>query len=221
MIRILKISGLIIIYSFFITCKKSDPPLPILNTGEVFKTVKIGTQTWMAENLCATKYNDGTMIPLVTDDAAWSNLATPGFCWYNNDSTRYKNIFGAVYNWYTVNTGKLCPKGWHMPIDEEWSTLTTYLGGESIAGAKLKQAGTQYWYPNPGVTNETGFTALPAGWRYFDGEYGQGLSSFWWSSTESSATQAWARGMYNDWKSVGRVARDKRNGSSVRCIKDF
>lgn len=222
MIRILKISGLIIILAFVITCKKSDPPIPILTTREAYKTVTIGTQTWMAENLRTAKYNDGTKIPLVTDNTAWLNLATPGFCWYNNDSTTFKNLDGALYNWYTVNTGKLCPVGWHVPTDAEWSTLTTYLGGESIAGAKLKEAGTSYWSsPHPGVTNETGFTALLAGWRYFDGDYVRAFNSFWWSSTESSATEAWERGMYAGWKSVGRVKGDKRNGISVRCVRDF
>ena len=102
--------------------------------GNVYHTVTIGTQVWMVENLKTTKYNDGTAIPLVTDNTAWGALTTPGYCWYNNDSATYKNTYGALYNWYAVNTGKLAPTGWHVPTDSEWTVLTTYLGGQSVAG---------------------------------------------------------------------------------------
>ena len=100
--------------------------------GNVYHTVTIGTQVWMVENLKTTRYNDGTAIPLVTDGTAWAALTTPGYCWYNNDSATYKNTYGALYNWYAVNTGKLAPTGWHVPTDSEWTVLTTYLGGESL-----------------------------------------------------------------------------------------
>lgn len=156
--------------------------------GNVYNTVTIGTQVWMAENLRTTKYKDNTAIPLVTDNTAWTNLSTPGYCWYNNDAATNKSTYGALYNWYTVNTGKLCPTGWHVPTDAEWSTLTTCLGGVGVAGGKLKEAGTSHWMsPNVGATNETGFTALPSGYRYAGGtfEY-NGLGGWWWSSTESS-----------------------------------
>ena len=116
-------------------------------------------------NLKTTKYNDGTSIPNVTNDTSWSNLTTGAYCWYNNDVS-YKNPYGALYNWYAVNTGKLAPKGWHVPSDAEWTTLITYLGGESIAGGKLKEAGTTHWLsPNTEATNSTGFSALPGGRR--------------------------------------------------------
>ena len=105
--------------------------------GNKYRTVQIGTQTWMAENLRSTKLNDGTDIPFVPDVTLWSSLTTPGYCWFNNDSVGY----GALYNWYTANTGKLCPEGWHVPGDEEWTILTDYLGGKSVAGGKLKEAG--------------------------------------------------------------------------------
>jgi len=121
------------------SCKKKDNNNPTPSTvtdidGNVYHIVAIGTQVWMAENLKTTKYNDGTFIPLVTDSTAWGNLSTPGYCWYNNDAATYKNTYGALYNWFTVNTGKLSPKGWHIPSDTEWETLITYLGGESLAG---------------------------------------------------------------------------------------
>jgi len=105
--------------------------------GNYYTTVTIGTQVWMVENLKTTKYNDGTGIPLVTDNTVWCNLSTPGYCWYNNDETTYKNPYGALYNWHTVHTGKLCPSGWHVPTDSEWITLTSYFGGMNTAD-KLK-----------------------------------------------------------------------------------
>jgi uncharacterized protein (TIGR02145 family) len=124
----------------------------------------------MKQDLKTTRLNDGTVIPMVTDRAAWTALTTPGYCLYNNtnnaDSIR---TFGALYNWYAVNTGKLAPKGWHVPSNAEWTTLTTYLGGDSVAGGKLKEAGLANWItPNVGATNETGFSALPGGLRYHD-----------------------------------------------------
>ena len=190
-----------------------------------YPVVKIGTQTWMAQNLKTTKYNDGTPIPLVTDAGTWVDLSTPAYCWYNNDSATYSNTYGSLYNWHTVNTGKLCPTGWHVPTDAEWTTLTTYLGGESIAGGKLKETDTTHWYsPNTGANNETGFTALPGGYRSslsgtFDdvGNYGA-----WWSSTEYDteydALYAWRRYMSNDYRGVTRGFSKQQRGLSVRCL---
>ena len=145
--------------------------------GNVYPTVKIGNQVWMAENLRTTHFNDGTIIPQVTDNAEWSNLLTPGYCFYNNDSAAYSATYGAFYNWYTVETNNLCPDGWYVPSDEEWKQLEIYLGmseadadqatwrGQGIGG-KLKESGTRHWrYPNTGATNETGFFALPSGCR--------------------------------------------------------
>jgi uncharacterized protein (TIGR02145 family) len=190
--------------------------------GNLYHTVTIGTQIWIVENLKTSRYNDGTPIPLVTDSAAWSNLTTPGYCWYNNDTVN-KNTYGAIYNWFTVNTGKLAPTGWHVPTDDEWTTLTTYLGGESIAGGKLKEAGTTHWRtPNAGATNENGFTALPGGHRDINGTFSViGDDGFWWSVTEYSTTgKAWYRSMDYNYAGVLRVSNNKTNGHSVRCIKD-
>jgi uncharacterized protein (TIGR02145 family)/uncharacterized repeat protein (TIGR02059 family) len=192
------------------------------NDGNVYNTIVIGTQEWLRENLRTSKYNDGSSIPLVTDNTAWSNLITPGYCWSNNDAATYKATYGALYNWYTVNTGKLCPTGWHIPSDAEWTTLTTYLGGENVAGGKLKETGTAHWYsPNAGATNETNFTALPGGSRDFDGSfYGIGNYGDWWSSTESNTDIAWDWGMYYLDSNVYRDYYDKRDGFSVRCVRD-
>ncbi|MBA7544886.1 hypothetical protein ES705_37247 [subsurface metagenome] len=156
--------------------------------GNVYQTITIGSQEWMCENLKLTKYADGTAIPLVTNSTEWGNLTTPGYYWYNNDEPTYANTYGALYNWYTVEKGNLCPTGWHVPTDAEWTTLTDYLGGASVAGGKLKETGTAHWsYPNTGATNESGFTALPGGGRSLNGTFGYvGSSGGWWSSTGSS-----------------------------------
>ncbi len=189
--------------------------------GNVYKTVTIGKQVWMAENLKTTKLNDGTAIPLVTGDKAWEALKTPAYCWYKNDAAN-KNTYGALYNWYTVGTNKLCPKGWHVSTDAEWATLTTYLGGEIVAGGKLKETGTTHWKsPNIGATNETGFTALPSGYRIYYGPYDNiGNLGYWWSSTESATLIAYFRNMYYKVSNVLRSYLDKQNGFSVRCLRD-
>jgi len=189
--------------------------------GNVYNTVIIGTQIWMAENLKTTKYRNGTSIPNVTDATSWDNLTTPGYCWYNNDDAN-KSTYGALYNWHTVNTGKLAPTGWHVPTDTEWSTLTTFLGGESVAGGKLKETGTTHWIsPNIGATNEIGFAALPGGDHGSNGAFGyDGVYGSWWSSTEDSSSGAWTRSMRNSLSGVYRFGSSKEYGFSVRCVKD-
>ena len=191
--------------------------------GNLYHTVTIGNQVWMVENLKVTKYNDGTIIPYVTDNTTWAGLITDAYCWYNNDATTYKNTYGGFYNWYAVNTGKLAPTGWHVPSDSEWTTLTTYLGGESISGGKLKETGTIHWQsPNAGATNETGFTALPAGYRFIDGTfYNFGVVGTWWTSTEGVTNIPWNRTVYNSESGVYRTNNGyKDHGLSVRCVKD-
>lgn len=199
--------------------------------GNTYKTIQIGTQTWMAENLKTTKYNDATAIPMGVSNTTEESLTTPYYLWYDNDSSIYKISIGALYNWYTVNTGKLCPTSWHVPDNAEWNTMMTFLGGQSVAGGKLKQTGTILWQsPNTGATNESGFTALPGG--YFDGIYsfffGTGLYGFWWSTTESNDnTGAWyffiSQGSsYFSFANVtfSNGIYNKKMGYSVRCVKD-
>ena len=224
---VLMLGVLIILAS---SCKKDDvtSATKITNTdidGNVYDTIKIGTQVWMIENLKVTRYNDGTAIPLVLDNTAWdfTNLTTDGYCWYNNDAPTYKNTYGALYNWYTVNTGKLCPTGWHVPTDAEWTTLTTYLGGESVAGGKLKEAGTTHWFaPNSGTNNESGFTGLPGGTRGGAGFPSFGYEGYWWSSSEGDAGPggAWNRHLVYSGNHVYRENFYNRAGFSVRCLKD-
>ena len=189
--------------------------------GNVYKTVTIGTQTWMAENLKVTKYNDGIAIPNVTDNTAWKELTTGALCDYANTPSN-SETYGKLYNWYAVKTGKLAPKGWHVPSDAEWTELTNYLGGTSVAGGKLKETGTTHWAsPNTGATNETGFTALPGGTRYSSGAFDDiGTSGVWWSATENNATSAWDRIVYLNYSDVVRGYFNKEVGFFVRCVRD-
>ncbi len=184
--------------------------------------VEIGTQVWMAENLKTTKYNDFATIPLIENNTDWTNLTAPGFCWYNNEEATYKNTYGALYNWYVGNTAKLCPSGWHLPSDGEWTTLYNYVGGSA---GKLKETGTAHWQsPNSGATNETGFTALPGGYRYsvlYLGTFGEiGLGGDWWSADASTATTAWDYWMGYNYTNVSRENDNKTVGFSVRCLKN-
>jgi uncharacterized protein (TIGR02145 family) len=189
--------------------------------GNVYHMVTIGTQVWMVENLKTTRFSDSAAIPSVTDNNAWGALTTPGYCWFGNDSVNNFN-FGALYNWYAVNTGKLAPKGWHVPTDTEWTMLTTYLGGESVAGGKLKVAGLLYWpSPNTGATNETGFSALPGCFRNNSGVSDcLDPNGYWWSSSAYDTAGSWFRYMFYNSANVGRDYNFKKDGFSVRCLRD-
>jgi len=186
--------------------------------GNTYHTVKIGTQVWMVENLKTTRFNNGTFIPNIADSASWATLTTPSFCLYNN----YGTIYGALYNWYSVNTGKLAPKGWHVPTDAEWTTLTTYLGGDSDAGGKMKEIGTLHWRtPNIGASNNSGFTALPGGFLDPLGNFEDiGTGCSFWSSSENSNINAWIRGLNHGVNNVEKREYNKNSWISVRCIHD-
>lgn len=194
--------------------------------GNVYTTVTIGTQVWLKENLKTTKYNDGTAIPNVTDNTTWSTLTAGAYCDYSNTpaySTTYG--YGRLYNWYAVantNPKNVCPTGWHVPTDAQLTTLVTYLGGEALAGGKLKETGTAHWLtPNTGATNETGFTALPGGYRNTSGTFGLlGNTGFWWSSSEQNTNYSWYYYIYYGNGSLIRLDNEKHIGSSVRCLKD-
>ena len=199
------------------------PPITTVTDydGNVYDIITIGTQDWLKQNLKTTHYKNGAAITYPgTDNTAWQNNTTGAYAWYNNDEATYKNTYGALYNWYAVNTGNLCPTGWHVPTDAEWTTLTNYLGGESIAGGKLK-ATTLWNSPNTGATNSSGFTALPGGGRRYDGAYDDiGYSGLWWSSTESSTAYAWYRYMSYFFSNAYRYDSYKTSGFSVRCLSD-
>ena len=188
--------------------------------GNIYTSVTIGTQTWLTTNLKTTHYTDGTIIPNLTGTTDWSTDSTGAYCWYSNNEGTYKNLYGGLYNWLAAtNAHGLAPTGWKVPSLSDYQTLGTYLGGASVASGYLKETGTTHWQsPNTGATNETGFTALPGGDRDINGAYNRiGTSGKWWCSDN---TTAWYRDLeFND-AGVLRVSPNKKNGLSVRCIKD-
>jgi uncharacterized protein (TIGR02145 family) len=212
---------ILITSSFWSIATAQNNSTVIDQEGNSYKTITIGGQTWMAESLRTTKYSDGTPIPLVTDKSAWIILSTPGCCWYNNDTTS-KNTYGVLYNGYAVNTNKLCPDGWHISTDADWKTLIENLGGEKIAGGKLKEPGTIHWKePNKDATNESGFTALPGGTRYTNGLFFTIKSiGYWWTFTGSDVLNGWYRSMSSSNGAVIRNYIDSTNGFSVRCVRN-
>ena len=190
--------------------------------GNIYQIITIGTQTWMAENIKTTHFANGEFIPLITDNATWTGSITGAYCWYNNNETTYKDIYGALYNWYTVVDGRsVCPTGWKVPSDSEWTTLITFIGGANIAGGKLKEAGTSHWNGlNADGTDEFGFTALPGGFRLEDGNYDLlGDAARFWTSMEENS--AYSKGINIDRYSseILNYSYRKKYGFSIRCIK--
>ena len=190
--------------------------------GNVYGTVRIGNQVWMTENLRVTRYNDGTKIPLVSTPNDWrSNSSQPAFSWYDNDASNRKE-YGALYNWFAVETGKLCPPGWRVPAQEDWDELSAFLKQSGRDAGALRTAGTDFWdAPNDGATNSTGFSALPGGYCWWRGvSLEKGLCGYFWTSTEASDTHAWSRTIRADKNKVYRSLFYKREGFSVRAIKE-
>jgi len=222
-----------------------EPPVPkyVMDIdSNYYKVVKIGNQIWMAENLKTTRLNDGTLIPFVPDDRKWLELKTPALCWYDyvpfaGDPVGYISTYGFLYNWYAVNTGKLCPDGWHVPSADEWEELEEFLGTE-VAGLKMKETGTQHWTStSPEVTNESGFTALPGGFRNRD-KTNTGFTLFalhgedaiWWSSLPVNSESSTSFAIYApvvQGRATSNHSLLRRNdshlkicGESIRCIKN-
>jgi uncharacterized protein (TIGR02145 family) len=193
--------------------------------NERYKTVKIGTQVWMAENLKTTKYRNGDIIGTTSPATlTMSDESTPKYQWAYSGNESNVAIHGRLYTWYAVTDSRnVCPTGWHVPSEPEWMTLTANLGGVSVAGGKLKETGTAHWQPtNQFATNETGFTALPGGYRDYNGKYyGIGRSGDWWSSTEFDTSYARFRNTFWDFANLYRSPFKKPSGLSVRCVKDF
>jgi uncharacterized protein (TIGR02145 family) len=223
------------VYGEEVTCKTDSTITDV--DGNVYRVVKMGNQIWMAENLKTTKYNDGTAIPLVSDSTEWANLSTPGNCWYNNDSAAYAQTYGALYNWYTVNTGKLCPGGWHVPSDEEWKQLEMYLGmsqedadasGNALRGTNegSKLAGNAVLWEDGNLVNDpefgtSGFQAFPGGGRTGTIFYQMNFSTvFWTAAADSDSYFVYIRAIHRSDSHVGRLWAGKSSGRSVRCVKD-
>ena len=181
-------------------------------------SVKICDELWTHKNLDVDRYRNGDPIPKVTDPTAWEALTTGAYCYYNNDSATYAATYGKLYNWYAVNDPRgLAPAGWHIPSDAEWTTI-----GASVAGGEMKESGTIHWItPNTGATNSSDFTGLPGGYRNYNGLFGNvGEYGFWWSSTSQSGSGAWARQLRYDDDDLITNSQAKRNGLSVRCLRD-
>ena len=194
--------------------------------GNTYKTVYIGSQQWMAENLKVSKYSDGTTIPNIIDNTQWQNNISGAWSYYDNDAANNAK-YGKLYNGYavskTTNGNKnVCPTGWHVPTDAEWTVLIDYLGGQFVAGGKLKEVGTINWYsPNTGATNMSLFTGLPGGFRSYGGSYMyMGNYGFWWSSSEFGTDVAWNRNLFNGGGFVVSGNSSETDGLSVRCLKD-
>jgi len=192
--------------------------------GNTYRTVVIGTQTWMVGNLKTTRYRNGDSI--CTTNPATLDInpeVEPKYQWsYNGDESNV-STYGRLYTWYAVTDSRnVCPTGWHLPTDEEWTTLTTFLGGESVAGGKIKETGITHWpSSNTEATNESGFTALPSGYRDLNGEFSFIHSfGYWWSSTESTTIYAQLRFVYSSFSNVYNGGSYKQNGFSVRCLQD-
>ena len=222
-----------------------SPPIPCTGTftdidGNSFQGVEIGNQCWMDRNLTVTHYPNGEVIPYITENTAWGDLAddnsADAYCYYNNLAGDYGALYSyaaAIADDWTrdnevVINGQgaqgICPDGWHLPTDAEWTQLTIFLGGESVAGGKLKEAGLTHWVnPNSGATNASGFTALPGGFRYaIDGVFGfAGNGGYWWSATEFGSYYAWSRGLFYYNAIVQPDYASKSFGFSVRCVRDI
>ena len=190
--------------------------------GNSYKTIRIGDQVWMAENLKVTHYRNGDEIPTGLDNASWSSTTNGAYAVYDDNESN-ADTYGYLYNWFAVDDSRnIAPEGWHVPTDDEWQTLVDYLGGSSVAGGKLKEEGTTHWdSPNFGATNESGFTALPGGYRSIDGYYSSvGNYGFFWSSAEYGSGHAWTRVLLYTVSDVVRSYGSKHCGFSVRCIRD-
>jgi uncharacterized protein (TIGR02145 family) len=207
------------------SCKKDEADNPETVTdidGNVYNTVTIDSQVWMKENLKVTMLNDGTLLTLVINDNDWGSNTVPSYSWSGNDANT-KNIYGILYNCYCVMTNKLCPTGWHVPTDAEWTALTDFLGGEAVAGGKMKEKGTSHWLsPNTDATNESGFTGLPAGYRHKWQPADQvGEDAYFWSSTLREVSgENWLRSLGSTGSDCSRFDNQYENGLSIRCIKN-
>ena len=209
---------------FITSCGGSTTPTSVDEVETTAKSVAegevaIGNQVWTSKNLDVAKYRNGDSIPEVKDKSAWKKLKTGAWCYYENkaeNGTKY----GKLYNWFAVNDPRgLAPNGYHIPSDAEWTTLTDYLGGDSIAGDKMKS--TSGWQNNGNGTNSSGFNALPGGYLINDGDFDDvGAGGSWWSLSESDSDYPWSRTLFNNNSDVFRHHPPKQHGLSVRCIKD-
>jgi uncharacterized protein (TIGR02145 family) len=190
--------------------------------GNIYNTIKLGNQIWMKENLKTTRFNDSSNILKVTGNVHWSDLISPAYCYYDNGYLTYKRKYDVLYNWYAIKYNNLCPKEWHVPSEKDWKILSDFLGGDSLAGRKLKKAGIPLWSISSKSIIESGFSALPTGYRYVDGSfYDKGKNETWWSSTEICSKNTFAILVSYSSNYIYKINYyNKNHGFSVRCIKD-
>jgi uncharacterized protein (TIGR02145 family) len=204
-------------------CKKENAGTITDIDGNVYHIVTIGRQVWMAENLRVTRYRNGDLIPNVSDTAQWCYLPIGTHCNYDN-TTKNGNIYGCLYNWYAVtDVRNIAPKGWHVPNFEEMETLVAYLGGDTIAAGKMKEAGMNHWLnPNTRGPGNSGFLALPGGYRHYNDATFHTMNSngYWWTTTRSFEMYAWSKRFYSYFANPINVNEFKTLGLSVRCVKD-
>lgn len=202
-------------------CKQTNEVSDV--DGNIYKTVKIGEQTWMAENLKVTHYQNGDEIQFVSDNLEWSQQQNGAFCFYNNDSINSKK-YGNLYNWYAITDArKIVPKGWHIPTLDEVNQLISYLKGDTTAAAKMKVNGAEFWITqNQYSTNSSGFSALPGGYRFGDDGtfHTLGSNGYWWTSTGSFELFSWSNRSYNVFADINRDKQYLTYGFSIRCVKD-
>jgi uncharacterized protein (TIGR02145 family) len=197
--------------------------------NNVYNVVTIGFQCWTKENMKVSKYSNGDEIPIIINGLTWASLTTGSRCWYLNDSVTYENPYGNLYNWYAASDPRgVCPNGWHVPTDSEWTTLTDYLGGEGVAGGKMKATGNAYEEGNIGASNSSGFTGYGGGFRegiqepgYFDGQFGRiKLDGRFWSSSSYNNLWAWSQALIYYNQTIGRGPEKKGRGFSIRCLRN-
>jgi uncharacterized protein (TIGR02145 family) len=191
--------------------------------GNRYRTVEIGAQIWMADNLETTRYRDGSAIPHVVDAATWSDGSIGAYCFPANDRDATPASYGLLYNFAAVNDRRgLCPEGWHVPTATEWRTLVDQLGGADIAGKTMKDVDSGLWsLSTPGADNSSGFSALPAGGRGRFGDAGEvGMYATWWAATSEDDEYAWHWGLYPDRNSIRFNPGHMASGFSVRCVRD-
>ncbi len=231
--KLFQLFSAILLMLTLVGCVKPTPepepePTPTSTTltdidGNIYDVVSIGTQAWMNKNLNVSKYKNGDIIPQVEDRTQWLNLNTGAWCYYDNKVAN-GGIYGKLYNWYAIIDPRgIAPAGYHIPTIEEWTKLTNYLGNDSIAGGKMKEAGFIHWdSPNYGANNNSNFSGLPGGYRNQYGNYFNiGFSGYWWSSSEKESTIAKAISLKTNYYQV--ITSDehfKISGLSVRCVKD-
>ncbi len=218
MLRFILFSSALFLTHFIICQKVLDEKINDVD-GNLYHQIAIGNQIWLDKNLQVTRFNNGEMIPLIAENKEWSNLTAPGYCFYQNKKENATS-FGVLYNWYVIDKGNICPVGWHVPSDAEWTDLSTFLGGDLIAGSQIKSK--TGWNLKGNGSDTLRFQALPSGVRFIgSANYSNdGTCAVWWSATEGDVTDAWFRKTNYYHPSLLRYSTNKAHGFSIRCLKD-